>query len=136
MPDEYVIPIEHDEDIVAARSKARDIARRLGFGMVDQSRIATAVSELARNAVRYANQSHASATIRELSPVAGKVGIEIVVVDHGPGIPDLQIAMQEGFTSGGGMGLGLSGTQRLMDDFTIESKPGSGTTVIVRKWRR
>jgi serine/threonine-protein kinase RsbT len=128
------IAIRGEDDIVLARQRAREVARRLGFGMVDQSRIATAVSELTRNIVRYAIGGSGEVTIRPLATQA--TGIEIVARDEGPGIPDVALAMQEGFTSGPGMGLGLPGTKRLMDEMEIVSAPGSGTVVTIRKWRR
>jgi serine/threonine-protein kinase RsbT len=128
--------IQGEDDIVAARQTARETARQLGFGAVDQSRVATAVSELARNVVRYATASRGTVSIRSV-PAAGRgPGIEIIVADEGPGIPDIEIALQGGFSSGPGMGLGLSGTRRLMDEMEIESAPGRGTTVTIRKWRR
>lgn len=127
--------INGDDDIVASRQRAREVARTLGFGAVDQSRIATAVSELARNIVRYAADAGGAVVIRELA-TAGRVGIEIVVSDGGPGIPDVEQALRDGYTSGGGMGMGLPGTRRLMDEMTIDSAPGRGTTVTIRKWRR
>jgi serine/threonine-protein kinase RsbT len=134
---ELATVVVRDEDgIVDARSYARDAARQLGFGMVDQSRITTAVSELARNVVRYATPGEGEAIFREIVSEDGRTGIEIVVRDNGPGIFDIRQAMGEGFTSGSGMGLGLPGTKRLMDEFEIESTVGAGTTVTVRKWRR
>jgi len=136
---EVLVPIRAEEDIVASRQRAREVARQLGFGAVDQSRIATAVSELARNVVRYATDSKGEVAIRGLDPSAasgGRPGIEIVVSDDGPGIPDVDQALRDGFTSGGGMGMGLPGTRRLMDEMTIDSVLGRGTTVIIRKWRR
>jgi serine/threonine-protein kinase RsbT len=134
---ELTIVVVRDEDgIVDARSYARDAARRMGFSMVDQSRITTAVSELARNVIRYAAPGEGEAIFREITSEDGRTGIEIVVRDNGPGISDIRQAMGEGFTSGNGMGLGLPGTKRLMDEFEIESTVGTGTTVTVRKWRR
>jgi serine/threonine-protein kinase RsbT len=129
------VPIRAEEDIVIARQIARDLARRLGFGMVDQSRIATAVSELTRNVVRYATNSRGEVVLR---PFAGPPapGLEIVVRDEGPGIADVDAAMREGFSSGRGMGMGLSGTRRLMDEMEISSALGRGTTITIRKWRR
>jgi serine/threonine-protein kinase RsbT len=132
---ETLLPIRGEDDIVASRQHAREIARRLGFGAVDQSRIATAVSELTRNVVRYATDGHGAVAIREADG-SGRTGIEIVVSDDGPGIPDVDQALRDGFTSGGGMGMGLPGTRRLMDEMTIESAVGRGTTVTIRKWRR
>jgi serine/threonine-protein kinase RsbT len=133
---EQHLPIAGEDDIVAARQAARESARRLGFGTVDQSRIATAVSELTRNIVRYATNSRGDVVIRALSGAGHGAGIEIVVTDEGPGIADVELALKEGFTSGPGMGLGLSGTRRLMDEMEIDSAAGRGTTVTIRKWRR
>jgi len=132
------MPILGEDDIVQSRQHAREAARQLGFGAVDQSRIATAVSELARNIVRYATDGRGQITIRQLTSTDGRerTGIEIVVSDEGPGIPDIDQALSDGFTSGGGMGMGLPGTRRLMDEMTIESAVGSGTTITIRKWRR
>jgi serine/threonine-protein kinase RsbT len=128
------IEIAGEDDIVAARQQAREAARRLGFGAVDQSRVATAVSELARNVVRYATDGRGEIRIRTLA--ADRAGLEIVVSDRGPGIADIDEAMRAGFTSGPGLGLGLSGTRRLMDEMHIESVVGQGTTITIRKWRR
>lgn len=130
------IPIDGEASIVTARGHARDLARQLGFGAVDQSRIATAVSELARNVVRYATDGRGEAIIGPVEGVAGRPGIEVVVRDDGPGIADLRRALQEGYTSGKGLGLGLSGTKRLMDEMVIDSEAGRGTTVTIRKWVR
>ncbi|CAA9277255.1 MAG: hypothetical protein AVDCRST_MAG77-3529 [uncultured Chloroflexi bacterium] len=130
------IPIRGEDDIVLARQRARETARRLGFGMVDQSRIATAVSELTRNVVRYATAGRGEVTITPRTAPSGGTGIEIVVADDGPGISDVQQAMREGYTSGSGLGMGLPGTKRLMDDMEIDSAQGRGTTITIRKWRR
>jgi len=136
VPAEERLPIRGEDDIVRARQRAREVARTLGFGLVDQSRVATAVSELTRNVVRYATDGRGEVTIRPLAPSPHRTGLEIVVADTGPGIADVQLVMQEGFTSGRGMGMGLPGTRRLMDELEIDSAPGRGTTVVVRKWRR
>src|SRR5215217_5245394 len=130
------IAINGEEGIVAARQIARETARRLGFGLVDQSRIATAVSELARNVARYAADGRGEAVVREVESPDRGTGLEVVVHDEGPGIPDIALAMRDGYTSGPGLGMGLPGTKRLMDDFAIDSAPGKGTTVTIRKWRR
>jgi serine/threonine-protein kinase RsbT len=132
---EQHLPIADENDIVLARQLARETARALGFGLVDQSRIATAVSELARNVVRYASGAQGNVRLRTLSADRG-TGVEITVSDDGPGIPDVELAMQAGFTSGAGLGMGLPGTRRLMDEMEIDSAPGRGTTVTIRKWRR
>ena len=134
-PDVY-LTIAGEGGIVAARQEARLIAKRLGFGLVDQSRIATAVSELARNVVRYATDGRGEVTIRELLEPPARVGMEVVVRDAGPGIADLDRALRDGFSSGTGLGMGLPGTRRLVDDMQIESALGNGTTVTIRKWLR
>ena len=135
---EIHVPITGEDGIVAARGKARDLARQLGFSMLDQSRIATAVSELARNVVRYATNGTGEMVARGVDPPLGGrgKGIEIVVSDTGPGIEDIEQAMREGFTSGPGMGMGLPGTKRLMDEMDLQSTLGVGTVVTIRKWRR
>jgi serine/threonine-protein kinase RsbT len=132
---EIALRIVGEDDIVAARRQARDMAKRLGFGAVDQSRIATAVSELARNVTRYATGGCGEARIRALPLSQRGQGMEVVVRDEGPGIADVEQAMRAGFTSGSGLGMGLPGTQRLMDEMEIESTP-AGTVVTIRKWHR
>ena len=134
---EVNLSINGEDDIIAARQRAREVAKSLGFGMVDQSRIATAISELTRNVVRYATDGRGRVIIRALpaAPPRGP-GIEIVVADDGPGIEDMDLVMREGYTTGPGLGMGLPGTRRLMDDMRLESAPGQGTTVTIRKWRR
>src|SRR5262245_38635176 len=136
MPVEQQLSVAGEPDIVAARQMAREVAKRLGFGLVDQSRIATAVSELTRNVVRYATAGRGRVLIRELGAPTGGVGIEIVVADDGPGIADVAEAMRAGVTSGPGLGMGLPGTKRLMDEMDVDSALGKGTTVTIRKWRR
>lgn len=135
MPDEEVVAIKGETDIVAARQTARRFATALGFGAMDQSRITTAVSELARNVVRYATDSEGVMSVRAVTSEAGRTGIEVVVEDEGPGIPDLAQAMREGYSSGTGLGLGLSGTKRLMDEMEIDTAVGRGTRISIRKWR-
>lgn len=130
------LPIAGDTDIVAARQEARQVAKRLGFGLVDQSRIATAVSELTRNVVRYATDGRGEVVIRELAEPPARVGLEVVVRDAGPGIADIEQVLREGFSSGSGLGMGLPGTRRLMDDMQIDSTVGIGTTITIRKWLR
>lgn len=132
---EQSIVISQEADIVSARQTARLYAVDLGFRAMDQSRITTAVSELARNVVRYADNGEGRVHMREIRDGDGRVGIEIVVEDDGPGIPDITRAMEQGFSSGTGLGLGLGGTKRLMDEMVIESAAGSGTRVTIRKWR-
>jgi serine/threonine-protein kinase RsbT len=124
--------IRSDLDIVIARTLARDTAKSLGFGPIDQARIATAVSELARNIFLYAGSG--SVTVREVEKNARR-GIEIVCEDQGPGIPDINVALQDGYSTSRGMGMGLPGAKRLMDEFDIRTQDGVGTTIVCRKWR-
>ena len=125
--------IDCDADIVSARQKGRELASQCGFPSTDLAVIATAISELARNIVRYA--VHGEIILRLLDE-NGKRGVEVVAVDDGPGIADLTLAMQDGYSSSGGLGLGLPGTRRLMDEFEIVSDFGKGTAVTVRRWKR
>jgi serine/threonine-protein kinase RsbT len=131
---EELIPVVGEDGIVVARQQARKFAKELGFGLVDQSRIATAVSELTRNVVRYATDGRGQMTMRRLEGAAR--GLEIVVRDEGPGIEDVEQAMRQGFTSGHGLGLGLPGTRRLVDQMEVDSALGRGTVVTIRKWLR
>lgn len=125
--------IDCDAAIVTARQKGRELASQCGFPSTDLAVIATAISELARNIVRYA--AHGEIILRLLND-NGKRGVEVVAVDDGPGIPDLALAMQDGYSTSGGLGLGLPGTRRLMDEFEIVSDFGKGTTVTARRWKR
>ncbi len=127
------VGINNSEDIILARQFAREMAKELGFGLADQTRITTAVSELSRNIYTYAGTGRV--VVKALSGSAKK-GIEIIAGDKGPGIPDIELAMQDGYTTSRGLGQGLPGTKRLMDEFEIESGVGVGTTVTVRKWLR
>ncbi len=131
--EQSIVEINDEYDIVVARSSGKQVAATIGLGIVDQSRIATAVSELARNIVLYAGKGVVSFSQIEEED---DPGIEIIFTDEGPGIQDIEQAMQDGYTSGGGLGLGLPGTRRLMDEFEIESEVGKGTTIKIRKWRR
>ncbi|ABY35871.1 MULTISPECIES: anti-sigma regulatory factor [Chloroflexus] len=124
--------IRSDLDIVIARTMARDMAKALGFGPIDQARIATAVSELARNIFLYAGTGNV--TVRDIEKGSRK-GIEIICEDQGPGIPNIDLVMQDGYSTSRGMGMGLPGAKRLMDEFDIKSKEGVGTTIVCRKWR-
>lgn len=130
---EVVVPITSDVDIVTARQRGRALASRLGYSTTDATLIATAISELARNIVRYATRGE----IVVASATNGNTpGIVIVARDEGPGIADVPRAMMGGYSTSGGLGLGLPGVRRLMDEFEIASTPGRGTTVIVRRWKR
>lgn len=120
-----------DRDIVAAREAGRRLAAELGFPTVDQVVVATAISEVARNIISYA--AAGDIDIAQLQD-GHRRGLVIVARDSGPGIADLELAMQDGYSTGGGLGMGLPGCKRLMDDFGIVSSPGAGTTVTMRKW--
>lgn len=122
------VDIKEDFDIVKARATARSVAAGLGFGVVDQTRIATAVSEIARNAL-----IHGSGGKMTVSALDQKKGLEIVIIDQGPGIPDIDQAMKDGYSTTGGLGLGLGGAKRLTDELYIESS-SVGTKVTMRKW--
>ncbi len=132
--DEVRVAIESDADIVSARQKGRELAAQCGFPSTELAVVATAISELARNIVRYAVRGEI--TLRLIDNQDGKKGVEVVAADDGPGIPDLTLAMQDGYSTSGSLGLGLPGVRRLMDDFDIVSEFGKGTTVTVRKWKR
>jgi serine/threonine-protein kinase RsbT len=124
--------IENELDIVAARRCAKEVARELGFSTVDQVRIATAISELARNVVLYAKEG--SIVVRAFCEAEQK-GLEILVADNGPGIPNVELAMTDGYSTSGGLGAGLPGARRLMDTFRVDSQLGQGTTIVARKWK-
>ncbi len=126
------VNIKSEGDIVAARRAVRDAAVQVGFGMTDVTRIVTAASELARNVFKYAGEG--VMYWRQLEE-PGRAGIELRFIDQGPGIADVQQALQEGFSTGAGLGLGLPGAKRLMDELEIQSAVGQGTTVTLKKWR-
>jgi serine/threonine-protein kinase RsbT len=133
LPCQVRVPIDSDGDIIIARQKGRALAAELGFSSTDVVRIATAISELARNVLSYA----ATGEIRLQSLNSrNRCGIAIVATDRGPGIADVEQAMQDAYSTSGGLGLGLPGVRRLMDEFKIESAVGQGTTVSATKWCR
>lgn len=118
-------------DIVAARQLGRNEAKKAGFGTVDQARITTAISELARNIYLYAGRGKIE--IERVSE-GGLFGIKIIASDEGPGIPDLRKVMEDGFSTSGGLGAGMPGVKRLMDEFKVVSEPGAGTVITTTKW--
>lgn len=132
MNDGQRIAIVREADIVVARQAGRALAAQLGFGATDQTLIATAISEVARNIVVYAQRGEL--VLREVREL-GRVGVEVVAQDDGPGIANTELALRDGFSTGKSLGLGLPGARRLMDDFALASAPGLGTTVTMRKWR-
>ncbi len=133
MADELHLTIASDVDIVQARAKGRELAAAHGFTIGDQTVIATAISEVARNILLYARRGEVR--IRAATDT-DREGLLIVAEDHGPGIRDIARALQDGFSTSGGLGLGLPGARRLMDDFDVQSVPGQGTTVTMTKWKR
>ncbi|WP_088006171.1 anti-sigma regulatory factor [Indiicoccus explosivorum] len=133
MSNQSSVEILTEWDIVAARQLGRNVAKELGFGTVDQARITTAISELARNIYLYAGQGKI-----EIQRVTekGLNGIMIIATDNGPGIPDIRKVMEDGFSTSGGLGAGLPGVKRLMDDFRIDTNLGEGTDIRATKWLR
>jgi serine/threonine-protein kinase RsbT len=130
------IAIESDNDVVTARQRARALAAKLDLTSTDQTLLATAISEVARNITTYATRGEVLLSIvRDAGPPT-REGIRVVARDQGPGIADLDLAMQDGYTSGGGLGLGLPGARRLVDEFDIQTAPAAGTTVTLVKWSR
>jgi len=126
------VSIRTEQDVVVARQHVRRLSQGAGFGIVDQTKIVTAASELARNVVVYGK----GGVMRSEIVVDGKrQGLRLAFVDEGPGIPDLKLALTDGWTSGTGLGLGLSGAKRLMHDFEIETAPGQGTRVTITRWK-
>jgi len=120
-----------EQDVVAARQNVRKLATQIGMRLVDQTKLITAASELARNTVIYGGGGHMDWSIVEKGV---RKGLRLTFRDEGPGIADLKLAMTDGWTSGNGLGLGLTGTKRLVDDFDIDTGPGRGTRVTIVKW--
>lgn len=127
------IALEHDHDIAVARNEVRAIAAALGFRMLDQTRLATVASELARNIVKYAGRGRLIAQPTE--DPNGRQALRLIFEDQGPGIPNIEAAMRDGFSTGRGLGKGLPGSKRLVDEFKIESEIGQGTRVTVLRWK-
>lgn len=131
---ESIIPIESDADVVTARQRARELAGRLELTSTDQTLLATAISEVARNITTYAVRGEVLLSV--IRDDKGRQGVRVIARDEGPGIEDLELALQDGYTSGTGLGLGLPGARRLVDDFQIETAPGRGTKVTLVMWSR
>jgi serine/threonine-protein kinase RsbT len=131
--EEARVAINRDGDIVAARQRGRELAAQIGFSGSDLTVIAAAISEIARNIVVYAKRGEMVLSVVEKD---GRRGLMMVGHDDGPGIPDIEQAMHDGFSTGSSLGLGLPGARRLVDDFEIASTVGGGTTVTMRKWKR
>lgn len=128
------IAIESDADVVIARQRARRLAAQLDLTSTDQTLLATAISEVARNITAYAVRGEVLVGV--VQGENGRRGIRVIARDDGPGIEDIEAALQDGYTTGNGLGLGLPGARRLVDDFDIQTAPGQGTTVTLVKWGR
>jgi serine/threonine-protein kinase RsbT len=130
------IAIESDADVVTARQRARSLAISLQMSSTDQTLLATAISEIARNITTYASGGRGEVLIELVRDARGRPGVKVVARDEGPGIADLERALTDGYTTGGGLGLGLPGARRLVDEFDVQTAPGEGTTVTLVKWAR
>ena len=127
------LPLRSDEDVVALRKHVRERAVAIALSLVVQTKLVTAASELARNTLKYGG---GGTVYLDVLGDGFRKGVGLVFVDNGPGIPDLELALRDGYTTGGGLGLGLGGSKRLVDEFDIDSRPGEGTAVSVVKWKR
>jgi serine/threonine-protein kinase RsbT len=130
--DRSVQPIHTPEDVVRVRQVTRERAVAQGFSLVDQTKLVTAASELARNTLEHGGGGEVSV---EVLNDGLRKGVRLTFSDRGPGIPDVELALKGGYTTGGGLGLGLSGARRLSNEFSIQSKPGEGTRVAITRWR-
>ena len=126
------VPIRNGEDVVRVRQEVRRFALQAGLGLVDQTKIVTAASELARNTLDYGKGGEAAMDIVQNG---ARRGVRVIFEDHGPGIVDVEQALRDGYTSGRGMGLGLGGARRLCNEFTIISELGKGTRVTIARWK-
>jgi serine/threonine-protein kinase RsbT len=126
------LALESNQDIAFARNEVRTIAAALGFRTLDQTRLATVASELARNVIKYAGRGRLIA--QPIEDPNGRQALRLIFEDKGPGIPNIEAAMRDGFSTGRGLGKGLPGSKRLVDEFKIESEPGQGTRVTVLRW--
>jgi serine/threonine-protein kinase RsbT len=126
------LPIRSQDDVVSVRQAVRRAAVDIGLNLIDQTKVVTAASELARNAFVY---GHGGDVLIEEVQESGRRGLRLSFEDHGPGIPDIEKAMVDGYTSGNGLGLGLGGAKRLSDEFQIFSEQGAGTRVVITRWK-
>ena len=134
MTEAYRVAITTDQDVVTARQRARSMGGELGFTSTDLTLLATAISEVARNITAYAGEGEVRLSV--IRGINGRQGIEVIAHDDGPGIANVELALQDGYTTGGGLGLGLPGARRLVDEFELRTTPGEGTTVRLVKWGR
>lgn len=126
------VQVASNEAVVLVRQRVREFAVEARLSLVDQTKLVTAASELARNMVVYGG---GGTVLLEQLDADGKAGVRVIFEDHGPGIPDIEQAMRDGFTSGGGLGLGLGGSKRLVHEFELQSEPGKGTTIAITRWK-
>jgi serine/threonine-protein kinase RsbT len=133
MAAEIRVPIVREEDVVIARQKGRELAAETGFSNTDRTIIALAISEIARNIISYAD--HGEVTLSRINDGV-RTGILIVAQDEGPGIPDIELAMRDGYSTAKSLGVGLPGTKRIMDEFELNSTVGKGTTIKMKRWLR
>jgi serine/threonine-protein kinase RsbT len=126
-------PVRSGEDVVRARQVVRSRAMELGFSLVEQTKVVTAASELARNTVIYGGGGEMR--VERVQQGTKRSGLRLVFEDHGPGIPDIELALRDGYTTGTGLGLGLNGARKLSHEFDIQSKPGAGTRVTITRWK-
>ncbi len=126
------LPLRSSEDVVRMRQLVREQCVKQGFSLVDQTKLVTAASELARNAIDYGVDGEVAV---ELVTQNLRKGVKLVFSDRGPGIPDINLALKDGYTTGNGLGLGLGGAKRLSSEFHVDSKPGQGTRVTIARWR-
>ncbi len=125
------VPVKSEPDVVAVRRRVREVSTQLGFSLVDQTKVITAASELARNTIIYGGGG--SVQVETLN--GPRTGLRLTFEDKGPGIPDIELALRDGFTTGSGLGLGLGGSKRLVNDFEIVSRVGEGTRVTITRWK-
>ena len=125
------VPLREEPDVVAVRRKIRDVSLKIGFNLVDQTKVVTAASELARNTV-----IHGGGGSMKIEMLNGpRLGLRLTFEDQGPGIPDIDLALRDGYTSGSGLGLGLGGAKRLVNEFEIQSQVGTGTKITITRWK-
>src|ERR1700739_553826 len=125
------VPVQSEPDVVAVRRRVRELSAKLGFSLVDQTKVVTAASELARNTIIYGGGGEMLAETLN----GPRVGLRLTFEDKGPGIPDIDMALRDGFTTGSGLGLGLGGAKRLVNEFDIVSRPGEGTRITITRWK-
>lgn len=133
MTDETRLRVDREADVVAVRQRGRELAASVGITNSDLTVIATAISEIARNIITYAERGE---IILKIAEQGRRRGIVVIARDNGPGIADIDLAMRDGFSTGGSLGIGLPGARRLMDDFELVSEPGKGVVVTMTKWAR